>query len=93
MVEELRSNLDAYAYTLQRTHAANQLQEIYRDLGNGKEAASERDRVSVAGRRNNAAELYVAYIFMGRREYEIGRIFQNEALSTRRNPEVTIIEV
>ncbi|XP_057781138.1 lysine--tRNA ligase, chloroplastic/mitochondrial isoform X2 [Salvia miltiorrhiza] len=50
-VEELRSKgLDAYAYTWRRTHAANQLQEIYRDLGNGEEAASESDRVSISGR-------------------------------------------
>ncbi|KAL1540929.1 Lysine--tRNA ligase, chloroplastic/mitochondrial [Salvia divinorum] len=50
-VEELRSKgLDAYAYTWQRTHAANHLQEIYRDLGNGEEAACESDRVSIAGR-------------------------------------------
>ncbi|XP_042014981.1 lysine--tRNA ligase, chloroplastic/mitochondrial-like [Salvia splendens] len=50
-VEELRSKgLDAYAYTWKRTHAANQLQEIYMDLGNGEEAACESDRVSIAGR-------------------------------------------
>ncbi|KAH6811293.1 Lysyl-tRNA synthetase, partial [Perilla frutescens var. frutescens] len=50
-VQELRSKgLDAYAYKWERTHSSNQLQEIYRDLGNGEEAASESDRVSIAGR-------------------------------------------
>lgn len=50
-VQELRSKgFDAYAYKWDRSHAANQLQEIYRDLGNGEEATGETDRVSIAGR-------------------------------------------
>lgn len=50
-MQELKSKgLDAYAYEWHRTHAANQLQEIYRDLGNGEEATGESDRVSIAGR-------------------------------------------
>ncbi|KAL0460512.1 UNVERIFIED_CONTAM: Lysine--tRNA ligase, chloroplastic/mitochondrial [Sesamum latifolium] len=50
-VQELRSKgLDPYAYKWERTHTANQLQEIYRDLGNGEELTSENDHVSIAGR-------------------------------------------
>ncbi|KAL3028117.1 hypothetical protein AAZX31_03G095400 [Glycine max] len=50
-VEELRSKgLDPYAYEWNKTHGANQLQDIYRDLGNGEEKNSENDHVSVAGR-------------------------------------------
>ncbi|KAL1340834.1 hypothetical protein HN51_027296 [Arachis hypogaea] len=50
-VEELRSKgLDPYAYGWEKTHSANQLQDIYRDLGNGEEANGENDHVSIAGR-------------------------------------------
>ncbi|KAK9220683.1 hypothetical protein WN944_009106 [Citrus x changshan-huyou] len=50
-VEELRSKgLEPYAYKWDRTHSANQLQEIYRHLANGEESNSENDHVSVAGR-------------------------------------------
>lgn len=50
-VEELRSKgLDPYAYGWEKTHSATQLQDIYRDLGNGEETNSENDHVSVAGR-------------------------------------------
>ncbi|KAL3616379.1 Lysine--tRNA ligase, chloroplastic/mitochondrial [Castilleja foliolosa] len=50
-VEDLRSKgLDPYAYKWERTHTANQLQEIYRDLGNGEESTMESDHVSIAGR-------------------------------------------
>ncbi|KAI4356610.1 hypothetical protein L6164_000620 [Bauhinia variegata] len=50
-VEELRSKgLDPYAYKWDRTHSANQLQEIYINLGNGEEANSENDHVCIAGR-------------------------------------------
>ncbi|KAL2470034.1 Lysyl-tRNA synthetase [Abeliophyllum distichum] len=50
-VQELRSNgLDPYAYKWDRTHTANQLQEIYINLGNGEESNSESDYVSIAGR-------------------------------------------
>ncbi|KAL6513716.1 Lysine--tRNA ligase, chloroplastic/mitochondrial [Orobanche hederae] len=50
-VEDLRSRgLDPYAYKWERTHTANQLQEIYRDLANGEESTIERDGVSIAGR-------------------------------------------
>ncbi|KZV43824.1 pentatricopeptide repeat-containing protein mitochondrial-like [Dorcoceras hygrometricum] len=50
-MQELRSiGLNPYAYKWDRTHTANQLQEIYRDLGNGKESTVENDHVSVAGR-------------------------------------------
>ncbi|KAK7846822.1 lysine--trna ligase, partial [Quercus suber] len=50
-VEELRSKgLDPYAYKWDRTHTANQLQDIYRHLGNGEESNSEGDHVSIAGR-------------------------------------------
>ncbi|CAN1294774.1 Lysine--tRNA ligase, chloroplastic/mitochondrial [Linum perenne] len=50
-VEELRSRgYEPYAYNWDRTHTANQLQELYRDLGNGEESTSECDHVSIAGR-------------------------------------------
>ncbi|CAA0829024.1 Lysyl-tRNA synthetase- class II [Striga hermonthica] len=50
-VEDLRSKgLDPYAYKWERTHTANQLQEIYRDLENGEESNGESDNVSIAGR-------------------------------------------
>ncbi|XP_027334404.1 lysine--tRNA ligase, chloroplastic/mitochondrial [Abrus precatorius] len=50
-VEELRSKgLDPYAYGWDKTHGANQLQNIYSDLENGEERNSEIDHVSVAGR-------------------------------------------
>lgn len=42
--------LDPYAYEWDKTHDANQLQEIYRDIGNGEEKNSENDHVSLAGR-------------------------------------------
>ncbi|GAU20233.1 hypothetical protein TSUD_352970 [Trifolium subterraneum] len=51
VVEELRSKgLNPYAYEWNKTHSANQLQDIYRDLGNGEETNSENDHVSIAGR-------------------------------------------
>ncbi|XP_055819071.1 lysine--tRNA ligase, chloroplastic/mitochondrial [Solanum dulcamara] len=50
-VEELRSNgLEPYAYKWDRTHNASQLQEIYKNLGNGEESNSENDYVSISGR-------------------------------------------
>ncbi|KAK2405890.1 lysine--tRNA ligase, cytoplasmic [Trifolium repens] len=50
-VEELRSKgLNPYAYEWNKTHSASQLQDIYRDLGNGEETNSENDHVSIAGR-------------------------------------------
>ncbi|XP_027149723.1 lysine--tRNA ligase, chloroplastic/mitochondrial [Coffea eugenioides] len=50
-VQELRSKgFEPYAYQWDRTHTANQLQEIYKDLGNGEESNYEGDKVSVAGR-------------------------------------------
>ncbi|KAJ9697697.1 hypothetical protein PVL29_007023 [Vitis rotundifolia] len=50
-VEELRNKgLEPYAYKWDRTHTANQLQDIYRHLGNGEELNSESDYVSIAGR-------------------------------------------
>ncbi|KAG6683140.1 hypothetical protein I3842_13G177000 [Carya illinoinensis] len=50
-VEELRSKgLEPYAYKWDRTHTANQLQDMYRHLGNGDESNSESDHVSIAGR-------------------------------------------
>ncbi|KAM3327595.1 lysine-tRNA ligase, chloroplastic/mitochondrial [Capsicum galapagoense] len=50
-VEELRSNgLEPYAYKWDRTHTASQLQEIYKNLGNGEESNSENDYVSISGR-------------------------------------------
>ncbi|XP_071712504.1 lysine--tRNA ligase, chloroplastic/mitochondrial-like [Rutidosis leptorrhynchoides] len=50
-VEELRSKgLEPYAYKWDRTHTANQLQEIYKDLANGEESNDENDQVSISGR-------------------------------------------
>ncbi|KAM0995377.1 hypothetical protein FF1_005436 [Malus domestica] len=50
-VEELRSKgLEPYAYGWERTHSANQLQDIYKDLADGEEAKGEKDAVSIAGR-------------------------------------------
>ncbi|CAH9070961.1 unnamed protein product [Cuscuta europaea] len=50
-VQELRNKgLEPYAYKWDRTHTANQLQEIYRDLVNGEESNSENDFVSISGR-------------------------------------------
>lgn len=50
-VEELRNKgLEPYAYKWDRTHTANQLQDIYRHIGNGEELNSESDYVSIAGR-------------------------------------------
>lgn len=50
-MQELRSKgLDPYAYKWERTHTANELQEIYTNLGNGEESTSENDHVSIAGR-------------------------------------------
>ncbi|XP_037495155.1 lysine--tRNA ligase, chloroplastic/mitochondrial isoform X2 [Jatropha curcas] len=50
-VEELRSKgLEPYAYKWDRTHTANQLQEIYRHLANGEETNDASDNVSIAGR-------------------------------------------
>lgn len=42
--------LEPYAYKWDRTHSANQLQEIYKGLANGEVSDGESDRVSVAGR-------------------------------------------
>ncbi|XP_023742095.1 lysine--tRNA ligase, chloroplastic/mitochondrial [Lactuca sativa] len=50
-VEELRSKgYEPYAYKWDRTHTANQLQEIYKHLGNGEESNTENDQVSISGR-------------------------------------------
>ncbi|KAB2607550.1 lysine--tRNA ligase [Pyrus ussuriensis x Pyrus communis] len=50
-VEELRSKgLEPYAYGWERTHSANQLQDIYKDLADGEEAKGGKDAVSIAGR-------------------------------------------
>ncbi|XP_020552541.1 pentatricopeptide repeat-containing protein At1g56690, mitochondrial-like isoform X2 [Sesamum indicum] len=50
-VQELSSKcLDSYTYKWDRTHTAYQLQEIYRNLGNGEESTSESDHGSIAGR-------------------------------------------
>ncbi|KAM0045097.1 putative lysine--tRNA ligase [Helianthus debilis subsp. tardiflorus] len=50
-VEELRSKgFEPYAYKWDRTHTANQLQEIYKHLENGEESNSENDQVSISGR-------------------------------------------
>lgn len=50
-MEELRSKgYEPYAYKWDRTHTANQLQEIYKHLENGEESNSEDDQVSVSGR-------------------------------------------
>lgn len=42
--------LEPYAYKWDRTHTANQLQEIYSRLANGEESNNESDNISVAGR-------------------------------------------
>lgn len=42
--------MEPYAYKWDRTHTANQLQDMYRHLGNGDESNSESDHVSIAGR-------------------------------------------
>ncbi|KAK9146001.1 hypothetical protein Sjap_005904 [Stephania japonica] len=50
-VEEIRSKgQEPYAYRWDRTHSANQLQDIYKHLGNGEESNGEEDSVSIAGR-------------------------------------------
>ncbi|VFR00807.1 unnamed protein product [Cuscuta campestris] len=50
-VEELRiKGCEPFAYKWDRTHATNQLQEIYRDLMNGEESNGAGDFVSVSGR-------------------------------------------
>ncbi|KAK3030478.1 hypothetical protein RJ639_038784 [Escallonia herrerae] len=50
-VDELKNKgLEPYAYKWDRTHNANQLQDIYRHLQNGEESKSESDYVSIAGR-------------------------------------------
>lgn len=50
-MEELRSKgLEPYAYKWDRTHTANQLQDMYKHLGNGEESNSEDDHISIAGR-------------------------------------------
>ncbi|XP_057953077.1 lysine--tRNA ligase, chloroplastic/mitochondrial [Malania oleifera] len=50
-VEELRGKgFEPYAYKWDRTHSANQLQDIYKHLGNGEESNTESDYVSIAGR-------------------------------------------
>lgn len=42
--------MEPYAYEYNRTHSANQLQDIYMNLASGEEVNSECDQVSVAGR-------------------------------------------
>lgn len=42
--------LEPYAYRWDRSHSANQLQEIYKNLGSGEEMNDEKDHVSIAGR-------------------------------------------
>ena len=42
--------MEPYAYGWERTHSANQLQDIYKDLADGEEAEGEKDAVSIAGR-------------------------------------------
>ncbi|KAL8245564.1 hypothetical protein R6Q59_011822 [Mikania micrantha] len=50
-VDELRSKgLEPYAYKWDRTHTANQLQDIYKHLENGEESNNENDQVSISGR-------------------------------------------
>ncbi|GMH11638.1 hypothetical protein Nepgr_013479 [Nepenthes gracilis] len=50
-VEELRTKgFEPYAYKWDRTHTANELQNVYRHLGNGEESNSDYGYVSVAGR-------------------------------------------
>ncbi|KAK6126939.1 hypothetical protein DH2020_039317 [Rehmannia glutinosa] len=51
VVHELwRKNLNPYADEWDRLHTENQLQDNYKNLGNGEESTSESDHVSVAGR-------------------------------------------
>ncbi|KAK9160828.1 hypothetical protein Syun_007169 [Stephania yunnanensis] len=51
LVKEIRSKgQEPYAYKSDRTHGANQLQDIYKSLGNGEESCNEEDLVSIAGR-------------------------------------------
>ncbi|XP_076948131.1 lysine--tRNA ligase, chloroplastic/mitochondrial-like isoform X2 [Bidens hawaiensis] len=50
-VEELRSKgFEPYAYKWDRTHSANQLQDLYKHLENGEESNGEDDQVSISGR-------------------------------------------
>ncbi|XP_071698859.1 lysine--tRNA ligase, chloroplastic/mitochondrial-like [Rutidosis leptorrhynchoides] len=50
-VDELRSKgFEPYAYKWDRTHSTNQLQEIYKHLGNGEESNDTNDQVSISGR-------------------------------------------
>lgn len=42
--------MEPYAFGWERTHTANQLQDIYKHLVDGEESKSEKDAVSVAGR-------------------------------------------
>ncbi|KAI3932818.1 hypothetical protein MKX01_031800 [Papaver californicum] len=50
-VEELRTKgHEPYAYGWDRTHTASQLQEIYKNLGNGEESSKDVDLVSISGR-------------------------------------------
>ncbi|KAI3926609.1 hypothetical protein MKW98_014256 [Papaver atlanticum] len=50
-VEELRTKgHEPYAYGWDRTHTASQLQDIYKNLGNGEESSKDVDLVSIAGR-------------------------------------------
>lgn len=42
--------VDPYGYGWDKTHRADQLQNIYKNLENGVELNSEKDQVSVAGR-------------------------------------------
>ncbi|KAL8099430.1 lysine--tRNA ligase, chloroplastic/mitochondrial [Apium graveolens] len=50
-VEELRATgFEPYAYKWDRTHSANQLQELYKHLANGEESNDDKDCVSIAGR-------------------------------------------
>ena len=44
------TGFEPYAYKWDRTHSANQLQELYRHLENGQESDDEKDHVSIAGR-------------------------------------------
>lgn len=50
-MEELRSKgFEPYGYKWERTHTADQLQDIYKHLGKGEELNKDTDCVSVAGR-------------------------------------------
>lgn len=42
--------MEPFAYSWDRTHTANQLQELYKHLGNGEESNTDSDCVSIAGR-------------------------------------------